>query len=276
MSDWASVFGRHEFVIRRIHSLVGLIPVGGFMIFHLSTNAAIIDATPEQIAAGADTFQYRVDLIHSLGPTTLLMLEWPFIFLPILLHGLVGLAIVCRGKRNLAGYPYAGNVRYTLQRATGVIAFLYILWHVFHMHGWIKIEWWIHAVAQPLGGARFEHPYAAVTAAAAIQESPLMAILYAVGILACVYHLANGLWTMGITWGVWTSPSAQRWANLPCAGFGIFLAVVGLGALFGMASLDATPPPTGIEAGQYRMLDAPPVDHSLAVPPADPALGGDS
>ena len=25
--------------------------------------------------------------------------------------------------------------------------------------------------------------------------------VYAIGVLASVYHLANGLWTMGITWG---------------------------------------------------------------------------
>ena len=29
---------------------------------------------------------------------------------------------------------------------------------------------------------------------------------------------ANGLWTMGITWGVWTSPAAQRRANYVCGG----------------------------------------------------------
>ena len=40
-------------------------------------------------------------------------------------------------------------------------------------------------------------------------------IAYVVGVLAACYHLANGLWTMGITWGVWTSPNAQSWANVP-------------------------------------------------------------
>ena len=39
---------------------------------------------------------------------------------------------------------------------------------------------------------------------------------------------------MGITWGVWTSPHAQRWANWPCLAVGLALAVMGLGALVGM------------------------------------------
>jgi hypothetical protein len=40
-------------------------------------------------------------------------------------------------------------------------------------------------------------------------SSPVIQAGYAIGILACVFHLANGIWTMGITWGVWTSPAAQ-------------------------------------------------------------------
>ena len=35
-------------------------------------------------------------------------------------------------------YPYRENFRYTLQRGTGVIAFVFILWHVFHMRGWFE------------------------------------------------------------------------------------------------------------------------------------------
>jgi succinate dehydrogenase / fumarate reductase, cytochrome b subunit len=221
----ASLFGRHEFLVRRIHSLLGLIPIGGFLCFHLATNASILD--------GPETFQTRVDIIHRLGPVTLFVLEWSTIFLPILFHGLIGLVIVTRGKRNLTHYPYRENLRYTLQRLTGVIAFAYILYHVFQMHGWIRMEWWEAHIARPLGGGQFQWQEATRSAAAVLQTSPLVALIYAVGILAVVYHLANGLWTMGITWGIWTTPHAQRWANIPCLLFGISLLTLGWGALFG-------------------------------------------
>ena len=59
-------------------------------------------------------------------------------------------------------------------------------------------------------------------------------MVYVVGTLSCVYHLANGLWTMGITWGVWTSAKAQARASVVCAAFGVLLTVVSMGALFGM------------------------------------------
>jgi succinate dehydrogenase / fumarate reductase, cytochrome b subunit len=220
----ASIFGRHEFIIRRIHSILGLVPIGGFLCFHLATNASILD--------GAETFQTRVDIIHRLGASTLFVLEWGTIFLPILFHGLIGLIIVTRGKRNLRSYPYGENWRYTLQRWTGGIAMAFILYHVFQMHGWFRLGWWTEYVAHPLGGALFVPENATLSVAAVLHSSKIIVGIYVLGILAAVYHLANGLWTMGITWGLWTTPHSQRWANVPCALFGAGLLVVGWGALY--------------------------------------------
>jgi succinate dehydrogenase / fumarate reductase, cytochrome b subunit len=225
----ASIFGRHEFIIRRIHSILGLIPIGGFLCFHLATNASILDKPV--------TFETRVKIIHILGPSTLFVLEWGTIFLPILFHGLVGMVIVTRGKRNLRLYPYYENWRYTLQRWTGAIAMVFILYHVFQMHGWIRLPWWIEHVAKPFGGALFDPEHATASVADVLQSSKLIIAIYAAGILSAVYHLANGLWTMGITWGVWTTPHSQRWANIPCALFGLGLLVVGWGALFGFLTI---------------------------------------
>ena len=214
----ASIFGKQEFAVRRLHSLLGLVPIGGFLCFHLATNASILD--------GPETFQMRVNIIHQLGPITLSVLEWGTIFLPILFHGIIGLIIVSRGKRNLQHYPYLENWRYTMQRVTGVVVMAFILFHVFQMHGWFRCEWWTAHVARPFGGA-----------ATVLEGSNLIAAIYFIGVVSAVYHLANGLWTMGITWGVWTTPHAQRWANIPCAMFGIALLTVGLGALFGFLNV---------------------------------------
>jgi succinate dehydrogenase / fumarate reductase, cytochrome b subunit len=56
--------------------------------------------------------------------------------------------------------------------------------------------------------------------------------------MSCVFHLANGIWTMGITWGVWVTPASQRWANYACAGFGVLLALVSVGAIGGFLGVD--------------------------------------
>ena len=161
MADIASVFGRHEFLIRRLHSLTGLVPVGAFLVVHLLTNMGILD----------NSYQERVNLIHSMGERTLEVTEWGLIFLPLLFHGIIGLIIVARGKRNLTYYPYPENFRYTLQRWTGVIAFAFILWHVFQTRGWINTDWWLHHVTQPLGGGLFDPKQAVTTGVEAVQQA---------------------------------------------------------------------------------------------------------
>ena len=69
--------------------------------------------------------------------------------------------------------------------------------------------------------------------------------IYLIGVLASVYHLANGIWTMGITWGVWTSPRARRSANYLAAAVGILLTVVGIGTFAGMITLKPETRPAG-------------------------------
>jgi len=223
----ASFLARHEFLIRRLHSLSGLVPVGAYMVVHLLTNASVLNSSA--------TFQTAVYQIHSLG-YALPLVEWTFIFLPLLFHAVIGVVIIRGGLPNTGSYAYTSNIRYTLQRATGMIAFVFIMWHVFHMHGWFHFDAWLN-IAKPLGGAQFS-PYNAASTLGAAMSGFVVPILYAIGVLSSVFHLANGLWTMGITWGVWVSPAAQKRANLVCVVFGVGLAVVAMSALGGAINVD--------------------------------------
>jgi len=221
-----SFLARHDFLIRRLHSLSGLIPVGAYMVVHLVTNASVLESSA--------AFQKNVYSIHSLG-SLLPVVEWVFIFIPILFHAIIGIVIVAGGMPNSNQYRYGPNYRYVLQRATGMIAFVFIMAHVFHMHGWFHADVWMENVAKPLGGAQF-HPFNATSSAGLALQSVVVVALYLLGVLSCVYHLANGMWTMGITWGIWTSPAAQARASIACVGFGILLGILSMGALFGMRS----------------------------------------
>ena len=145
--------------------------------------------------------------------------------------------IIKSGSTNSSAYPTNSNLRYTLQRISGMIAFAFIMWHVFHMHGWIHNETYVEQVDK-LAGAQFRPYNAASSAGSAIQASLIVQVLYAVGILSCVFHLANGIWSMGITWGLWISPAAQRRASWLSIGFGVIMSVVGLSALAGMRNID--------------------------------------
>jgi succinate dehydrogenase / fumarate reductase cytochrome b subunit len=257
---------RHEFLIRRLHSLSGLIPVGAYMVVHLLTNASILNRDA--------TFQLAVYQIHSLGEILLPIVEWVFIFIPILFHAVIGVVIIRGGLPNSSAYPLPKNIRYTLQRATGMIAFVFIVWHVFHMHGWFHFPAWQENVAKPLLGAQFKPFSAASTGGAAMQASILIPILYAIGMLACVYHLANGIWTMGITWGAWTTPAAMRRADRWCIGFGVLVALVGLGAIGGFYDVnvkEAHEVETKIYNSKVSSGVLEPNDHKRAQPHAAPA-----
>ena len=242
----SSFLSRNQFLIYRLFSLSGLVPVGAFLVVHLLTNASVI--------AGADAFQSRVNMIHSLGPL-LVPVEWAFIFLPMLFHATVGFIIIANGLPNVGSYPYVGNIRYTLQRATGMIAFAFIVWHVLQLH----------SLGAPLRGqtAGFD-PHHATSSTAAVLQAPVYTILYAIGILSAVFHLANGLWTLGITWGLWTSPAAMRRANLVSIVVGVGLAAAGLGALGTMATVDQKQ----ARAVEERMLE---VERMLDVKPPQPS-----
>jgi succinate dehydrogenase / fumarate reductase cytochrome b subunit len=222
VDETPSFLVRHQFIIYRLFSLSGLIPVGAYLVVHLATNATILNGTA--------SFQDSVDRIHSLG-VALLPIEIIFIFLPILFHAAVGWLIISGALPNTSAYPYASNIRYTMQRVTGIIAFVFILFHVIQLH---------HLAGEPfkeIGGAQFDAEHAASTAAVAMR--PLwITILYAIGMLSTVYHFANGLWTQGITWGLWTSAAAQRRASWISGIVGVLLAAAGLGALGGFNRVD--------------------------------------
>jgi len=217
---------RYYFLLRRLHSLTGLIPIGVFLVMHLVTNATILAPGLK----GAE-FQKAVERIHSLG-FLLVPVEIVGIFVPLLFHSLLGFQIIFSGQPNAQVYRYGSNIRYTLQRWTGVIAFFYIGYHVWQMH-------WL---GKPFGGGGFavhtgEEATAAATTAAAIQSAWYVAPLYALGIVASVFHLANGIWTSLITWGITIRPRSQQVAGYVCAAFGVVLTLVGLGALSGFRTL---------------------------------------
>jgi succinate dehydrogenase / fumarate reductase cytochrome b subunit len=212
----STFLGRHQFLIYRLFSLAGLLPVGAYVVVHLLVNASVL--------AGPAMYQAQVDRIHSVGETMVTILEWALIFIPILFHAIVGFWIIAGGLPNVGAYPYGSNVRYTLQRATGMLVAAFILFHL----------WQMHHLGRPLGGGHFDAEHAASSAAIVLNPF-LMKIIYTVGTLCAVYHLTNGIWTFGITWGIWTSEGAQRRAGYVCAAFGILVALAGMGSLYGMS-----------------------------------------
>jgi len=225
-----SFAARHHFLIRRLHSLAGLVPVGVFVTFHLFVNSTIV--------VGPEAFQFGVDQIHKIEPLGILKLVEVFgIFIPLAFHAVLGVKIWLSGEPNSMAYRDGSNIRYTLQRLTGVAAFLFIMLHLWQMH-------WLGA---PFGGGFFDPDYAAVSAAEVMR--PLwVGVVYAVGTLCTVFHFANGIWTSLITWGITVGPRSQRMAGRACTAFGIMLGVAGMAAVWGFKTLEIEPVPAESQA----------------------------
>ncbi|TWT83739.1 Succinate dehydrogenase cytochrome b558 subunit [Planctomycetes bacterium CA13] len=198
------------------------------MIVHLTVNASLLNSV--------QSFQGAVYGIHSAGKI-LPLVEWGGIFGPLLFHGLFGVWIAKNAKLNTNHYKYVSNRRYSWQRWTGVIALVYLFLHILHLHGWFHFEPYL-AVIQPLGLGSFKPYNAASTLAIAMNQfgGVVWPPIYLIGVLCCVYHLANGIWTAGITWGIWISPTAQARASKVCTAFGLGLGFVGMVAWWAAVS----------------------------------------
>ncbi len=219
--------GKYYFLLRRLHSLSGIIPIGVFLLFHLTANSTIL--------AGGDKFQFMVNQIHMLAHAGLLIpVEMALIFIPLAFHAILGIVITLTAAPNPGAYRYGPNIRYTLQRTTGIIAFLFIIFHVWQMH-WLG-AWFGGGVFVPHDP---DVPFRASSSAAeAIQASGWYPVIYVIGVLAAVFHLANGIWTALITWGITIGPRSQRLAGYVCTAFGIALGLVGVSAVAGFTTYD--------------------------------------
>jgi succinate dehydrogenase / fumarate reductase, cytochrome b subunit len=218
--------GRNHFLLRRLHSLTGII-FGGYLVVHLIVNATI--------AQGGIVFQTQVDKIH--GLPLLWALEWGLIYLPILYHTVYGIWITLTGQPNNGSYPYAKNWFYLFQRISAIIIVLFMIFHVFSL----KYGWFGAALTfRPMDATLSVHQHMTTYAWIAW-------VVYPLGILASTFHLANGLWTAAITWGLTISAGAQRRWGFVCAGIFALTLMLGLVAL--MASVRSTPSPSAAPAG---------------------------
>ena len=239
------LFERNYFLIRRLHSLTGIVPIGVFLIAHLVTNSSLAwgkfglrgkDHGYSIQEGGAAYFQHEVEWINTQIPH-LLLIEIT-LWLAIAFHVVFGIYFAMTGKSNTARYTYQDNWRYTLQRWSGYIGILFIFYHI------ATLRWgWTFLVP---GGTQWSHHFSASTLAAALRggweevtpAGVAVSLGYFVGITLLVFHFANGLWTAAITWGLTVSESAQkRWGQV-CFMLGAGLMLAAWAALGAAVMLD--------------------------------------
>ena len=197
-----------SFLWHKLHSLLGIVPIGAFLLEHLLSN---FEALKGPIAYGQ-----QVRFLNSLPLVRIL--EWVFIFLPILYHGCYGVWIWLRGKSNIVYYPWAGNWMYFVQRYTGLVAFAYIIQHVLRQR--------FMGISLP------ENPGAAFHKVQMELQNPWMLAIYVIAMIAICWHFAYGVWLFAAKWGITPGVVARRRFGYLCILFGVLLAALGLAGVW--------------------------------------------
>lgn len=198
-TDQQPYFFQRENFWRKLHSLAGVLPLGIFLCFHMMVNYSA--------NWGADIYNVAGSFMAHMPYKVLL--ETFIIFLPLLFHAIYGVYIAFKGSPTVNHYGYFRNWRYLFQRITGIIAFLFVAWHIYGTK--LQVE---------LMG--IDPSYSMV---ANIVANPVGLVVFAVGLLCCVYHFCNGLWTFLITWGITITPRAQKYSEIILIAFFVVFAV---------------------------------------------------
>ncbi|KMK94007.1 succinate dehydrogenase cytochrome b558 subunit [Rossellomorea marisflavi] len=197
--------GNREFNFRRLHSLLGVIPVGLFLTQHLVVN--------HFATGGEESFNQAAHFMESLPFRY--FLEIFIIFLPLYFHAIYGIYIAFTSKNNASRFGFFRNWMFLLQRVSGVITFIFVTWHV-----------WQTRVAVFFGATvNFQMMEE-------IFSNPFMVAFYVLGVLSTIFHFANGLWSFCVSWGITVTPRSQRIATYVTIGIFLALSIVGMRAIF--------------------------------------------
>ena len=204
---------KDSFLMHKLHSLSGVIPIGAFMVFHLVANSYSLRGEVE--------FNTVVKVIGYLP--FVLVIEIAGIFLPIIFHAVYGIFIIREAQGpggNLAHYGYGRNWLYYLQRWSGVAALVYIAYHVWSTTG----HRWSYEFSGADDAAKKAHAVISYMAMAYRFADIGYLLFYIVGILSAVFHFANGMFNFGIRWGITIGKEAQKISMLLWAAIGVGLA----------------------------------------------------
>jgi succinate dehydrogenase / fumarate reductase, cytochrome b subunit len=193
-----------SYLLDKLHSLSGVIPIGAFLLEHFWSNSYALVSVQKynDVSLELQSIPWRI------------FVETAVLWLPILFHGFYGIYIWWSGKTNVIGHPWMSNWMYTLQRWSGIVAFVFIGWHV-----WTE---------RFVGHGRTN--YADLANAMA---NPTYLAFYVIGITAASFHLGNGLWNFACKWGITVSAPAQRAAAWFGAAVTVILTVVGISIALG-------------------------------------------
>lgn len=228
------------FVLRKLHQLTGIVPLGLFFFFHMYTNSTAM--------SGASVFNDHVQDIHNMP--YLIFIEIFGIFVPLLFHSVYGVIISSEARTNLLQYGYSRNWFYFFQRITGAFLFFFLLFHILNFRFGLIPGLNLDPVAGNAGRA-----FAIVSNE--FQKSGIL-ILYFLGVTATAWHLAYGFWLFAVDWGIVIGEKAQRVTLYACLALAVFLSAVGINAAVSFVKKCGLLPAAVCEGAEENRVVQPP------------------
>ena len=184
------VIGKESFFWHKLHSLTGIIPVGYYLVQHLILNSFSI--------AGPKYFNGVIAFFDSMPKFIFYILELTVIWIPLFFHAIYGFFIVSGSMPNITSRAlrYRENWMYTFQRVTGILVFLFLIYHMTTTTVFAKIY----------GDTVIQY---ASWASKLSTNGYLLLWVYGLGILFATYHFSYGIWNFCIRWGITISEKAQ-------------------------------------------------------------------
>ncbi len=182
-----------SFVRSRLGSFLAVFPLAIWTVIHLWNNLAALSG-PAAWETAVTSYPHPVaQLVTAI-----------VVLLPLVLHMVWGIGRLLTSRPNNVSYNYYANLKYALQRITAVGVLLFLGAHI-----------WL-AMLRPRLVEGGPEPFADISHEMHFHLPTL--IVYLVGTLGVAYHLANGLSTFCMGWGVVSSKRAMRrldWVTIP-------------------------------------------------------------
>jgi succinate dehydrogenase / fumarate reductase cytochrome b subunit len=140
--------------------------------------------------------RYQEQVAWLTGLPLVILLEIFFIWLPLLYHGVYGLYVAFQARNNITNYSFFRNQMFVWQRITGVLTFLFVVWHFAETRLQVALG---NVPKEELGALIHQ-----------ILSNPIALTLYIIGVIAASFHFCNGMWAFLVSWGITVGPKAQR------------------------------------------------------------------
>jgi len=204
---------------RKLHAAVGLW-LAFFVAVHFVIGLTAVNPVRYELITG---------WLHR-SPAALPGVVLLLVLLPMLVQAAGGIFLIVKEgvKYDVKRCDRGGNLRYFLQRWSGLAMLAFLLPHIVILRGWAHalVGSTLSSAGLPeSGGFGYTllalHPWSSAAA-----NSAMIGLLLA-GVLGTVFHIANGAWSGFVLWKVVSTDRGKAWLNLASLAAGIALALVG-------------------------------------------------